>query len=78
MNNQEGMFMLLSENNIAIMALLTHSQIHSSILDGGGGCGVEWGYWKLSCCLDCGRKLEYLERTQANVGRTCKLHTSEL
>lgn len=34
--------MLLSENNIAIMALLTHWQIHSSIHDGGRGCGVEW------------------------------------
>lgn len=32
--------MLLSENNIAIMALLTHWQIHSSIHDGGRGCGV--------------------------------------
>lgn len=42
MNNQEGMFMLLSENNIAIMALLTHWQIHSSIHDGGRGCGVGW------------------------------------
>ncbi|MEQ2209465.1 hypothetical protein XENOCAPTIV_030519 [Xenoophorus captivus] len=24
--------------------------------------------------LDCGRKLEYLERTHACTGRTCKLH----
>ncbi|TWW81630.1 hypothetical protein D4764_01G0014450 [Takifugu flavidus] len=25
--------------------------------------------------LDCGRKPEYLERTHASTGRTCKLHT---
>ncbi len=31
---------------------------------------------QLTCmCLDCGRKPEYPERTHADTGRTCKLHT---
>uniref|UniRef100_A0A0E9PIQ2 Uncharacterized protein n=1 Tax=Anguilla anguilla TaxID=7936 RepID=A0A0E9PIQ2_ANGAN len=30
----------------------------------------------LNCMsLDCGRKPEYLEETQVNTARTCKLHT---
>ncbi|KAK2858649.1 hypothetical protein Q5P01_003269 [Channa striata] len=30
----------------------------------------------LTCmCLDCGRKLEYLEETHTSLGRTSKLHT---